>query len=99
MGDRQAFPLYPLDSLTPFLTRAAALDPGLGAEVFPRQKRGRKAAAATIPHAALGEGSKRKVVVLKERTSKRGLGPAGALRACPRPWGFVGWEVSLLALP
>ena len=31
MGERQALPLYPLDSLTPFLTRAAALDPGLGA--------------------------------------------------------------------
>ena len=29
MGERQALPLYPLDSLTPFLTRAAALDPGL----------------------------------------------------------------------
>ena len=31
MGERQALPLYPLDSLTPFLTRAAALDPGLEA--------------------------------------------------------------------
>ena len=32
MGDRQAFPLCPLDTLTPFLSRAAALHPGLGAE-------------------------------------------------------------------
>ena len=31
MGERQPLPLYPLDSLTPLLTRAAALDPGLGA--------------------------------------------------------------------
>ena len=32
MGERQALPLYPLDSLTPFLTRVATLDPGLGAK-------------------------------------------------------------------
>ena len=32
MGDRQAFPLCPLDTLTPFLSRAAALHPGLGVE-------------------------------------------------------------------
>ena len=31
MGERQPLPLYPLDSLTPFVARAAALDPGLGA--------------------------------------------------------------------
>ena len=62
MGERQALPLYPLHSLTPFLTRVATLDPGLGAEKYPRQKRGRKAAAATIPHAALGEGCGRDVV-------------------------------------
>ena len=31
MGERQALPLYPLDSLTPFVARAAALDPGLQA--------------------------------------------------------------------
>ena len=29
MGERQPLPLYPLDSLTPFVARAAALDPGL----------------------------------------------------------------------
>ena len=31
IGERQPRPLYPLDSLTPFVARAAALDPGLGA--------------------------------------------------------------------
>ena len=29
MGERQPLPLYPLDSLTPCVARAAALDPGL----------------------------------------------------------------------
>ena len=75
---RQASPFAPLDSPHPLLTRAAALDPGLGAKVVRQKDGGRELAAATIPHAASGEGSKQRAVFLQKTFSKRAPGPAEA---------------------
>ena len=99
IGERQALPLYPLDSLTPFLTRAAALDPGLGGGRY-------------FDHR--NEDAKRPRRRYRSRLKVRGVSEMGYFcrkdvrsehpglrRRCarPRPSGRVEREDSLLAQP
>ena len=80
MGERQPLPLYPLDSLTPFVAGPLGPDPGWEREVFRSPRRGPEAAARDDTARGLGEGSGRLVIFRQERSSGRIAGPAGASR-------------------
>ena len=80
-GERQPLPLCPLDSITPFLTRAAALDPGLGARSASSPVQRTLSGRGDDTARGLGEGSERFVVFLQKCCSERIPGPAVALRA------------------
>ena len=81
MGERQALPLCPLDSLTPLLTRAAALDPGLGAGCTSSPEMRTLSGRGDDTARGLGERSERLVIFRQRRSSERVSGPAEALRA------------------